>query len=154
MFKSCAAKPTNDCISVLVVLPSRVIRLRMAVEMAKTEEFCLVCGESCVCQTRSRRRRSGKVTPVTLSESSIDSSQVTTIPTDSPTEKSQPRRAVRQSTQEADTEEFDTGMIAAVRALAHMVDRNDLEPFVDHLLPSDYLHPDERAASWRRKINE
>lgn len=45
-------------------------------------------------------------------------------------------------------------MITAIRAIAHLVNRDDLEPFREHLMPSDYLPPDQRAASWRKRTNE
>jgi hypothetical protein len=55
---------------------------------------------------------------------------------------------------QSSNEDDETSMITAIRALAHLVNPEDLEPFSEHLMPSDYLPPDERTASWRRRTNE
>lgn len=55
---------------------------------------------------------------------------------------------------QSDEEDEETGMITAIRALAHLVAPEDLEPFKEHLMPSDYLPPNERIASWRKRTSE
>lgn len=119
--------------------------------MRQTEDFCLVCGETCTCQTKSTKRRSARAKqPI---QKPLDTPHPASSAEHQP-ERRSPRRVAGRSATEGVTEENDedTSMITAIRALAHLVNPEDLEPFAEHLMPSDYLPPAERAASWRRKI--
>ena len=121
--------------------------------MPQTDDFCLVCVDTCTCQTKRKRRRPKATQPV--KKQPLDKPQPSSAE-HQPERRSARRVAGRSATEgiQVDEEDEETAMITAIRALAHLVNHDDLEPFREHLMPSDYLPPDQRAASWRKRTNE
>ena len=124
--------------------------------MPQTDDFCLVCGDTCTCQMKGKRRRL-RVIPSAVQP--LDKPQEQSA--ENQPERRRPRRVAGRSAIEGinledagDGNGEEVSMITAIRALAHLVNPEDLEPFAEHLLPSDYLPPEDRIASWRRRTNE
>lgn len=115
--------------------------------MKPKETFCILCGDDpCTCITTTSRRRKAAPKAEPTPATTIESRQVE----QQPGTRSEPRR-VQSSTEGVG--EHDIATITAVRALAHIVkNREDLAEYEDYLLESDFLDPDERIDSWRRRI--
>lgn len=126
--------------------------------------FCMVCDKTpCQCLSSKRRRKaarpakvSSKPQPVQQTEpvSAIrKTARARTAPPSEETPQATPEVWARDLRRSDIDEDRDFELIEAVRALAHMVEPNDLEAFKGYLAPSDLLPPEERRAAWLNRVH-